>query len=231
MQTQANRRIAIMLSGGLDSVVLAHDLKAQGHDVTALHFKFWPNHGERALAAASKVCSDLDIPLHVVELDGVAKLMCSLVPAASLATDELDTGGDEADSANEDAAPMPSAMLLLPAIAMFYAQAAGMDEVALGIIGNQADRNPGLVAMMQRVPEIVAGINPRVASLPLTAPYASLTKDEVIKRGSALGVDLGQTWSCLDATVTVPCGTCNQCRERRQSFVGAGMTDPTRYAA
>ena len=62
------------------------------------------------------------------------------------------------------------------------------------------------------------------------APLQSLTKAEIIKLGSKLGVDYADTVSCyqLDAR-GYSCGVCDSCRLRHKGFEEAGVPDPTKY--
>ena len=70
-------KIAVLLSGGVDSSVALHLLAAQGHDLTAFYLKIWLE-DERAflgdcpwetdLGYARAVCADLDVPLRTVPL-------------------------------------------------------------------------------------------------------------------------------------------------------------------
>jgi 7-cyano-7-deazaguanine synthase len=60
----------------------------------------------------------------------------------------------------------------------------------------------------------------------------ALTKAEIIRRGTGLGVNFGMTISCYQATsLGAACGRCDSCRLRRDGFAAAGIADPTRYAA
>ncbi len=62
-------------------------------------------------------------------------------------------------------------------------------------------------------------------------PLISLTKEEIIGRGSELGVDYSLTISCYDPTHTgAACGSCASCLLRRAGFERAGIPDPTTYA-
>ncbi|HEY3884879.1 MAG TPA: 7-cyano-7-deazaguanine synthase [Vicinamibacterales bacterium] len=61
------------------------------------------------------------------------------------------------------------------------------------------------------------------------APFSTLRKEDVVRKGLALGVPLELTLSCLQPADGLHCGRCSKCRERRDAFRGAGASDPTRY--
>jgi 7-cyano-7-deazaguanine synthase len=64
----------------------------------------------------------------------------------------------------------------------------------------------------------------------IDAPFAQKEKSEVIALGVALGVPLELTLSCMNPRDGLHCGLCSKCRERRDAFAEAGVTDPTSYA-
>ena len=70
-------KIAVLLSGGVDSSVALRLLKAQGHDITAFYLKIWLQDEfsflgdcpwEEDLKFAREVCSQADVPLEVLSL-------------------------------------------------------------------------------------------------------------------------------------------------------------------
>jgi 7-cyano-7-deazaguanine synthase len=63
----------------------------------------------------------------------------------------------------------------------------------------------------------------------IEAPFAALHKADVIRRGVELGVPLELTLSCMQPKDGLHCGRCSKCRERRDAFRQAGVTDPTPY--
>ena len=64
----------------------------------------------------------------------------------------------------------------------------------------------------------------------IVAPLLHLTKADIIRAGSALGVDYSQTVSCYQADeLGRACGRCDSCRLRKEGFAQAGLNDPTRY--
>jgi len=67
----------------------------------------------------------------------------------------------------------------------------------------------------------------------IDTPFAGLHKHEVIRLGHRLGVPLELTLSCMnpvDGPRPLHCGLCSKCRERRDAFAAAEVTDITTYA-
>lgn len=70
-------KIAVLLSGGVDSSVALSLLKQQGHDLTAFYLKIWLEDElaylgdcpwQEDLDYAQKICEKLDVPLQVIPL-------------------------------------------------------------------------------------------------------------------------------------------------------------------
>jgi 7-cyano-7-deazaguanine synthase len=68
------------------------------------------------------------------------------------------------------------------------------------------------------------------APIEISAPFAHLHKEDVVKIGAALGVPFELTLSCMNPSGTTHCGLCSKCRERRDAFHAAGIKDPTIYS-
>jgi len=73
-----------------------------------------------------------------------------------------------------------------------------------------------------------AGCNERLGErwFSVHAPLMQLTKAEIVKLGTDLGVDLGMTTSCYDPHADgTPCGHCDACLLRAKGFAEAGVRD------
>jgi 7-cyano-7-deazaguanine synthase len=68
------------------------------------------------------------------------------------------------------------------------------------------------------------------APIEIAAPFAQLHKENVVALGAELGVPFELTLSCMNPSGTTHCGLCSKCRERRDAFQAAGIADPTTYA-
>ena len=70
------------------------------------------------------------------------------------------------------------------------------------------------------------------ARLQIHAPLLSLSKAEIIREGTRLGVDFAWTHSCYDPSPTgLACGFCDSCLLRKKGFEDAGIADPAVYSA
>ena len=68
------------------------------------------------------------------------------------------------------------------------------------------------------------------APIEVAAPFAHLHKEDIVKIGDQLKVPFELTLSCMNPSGTTHCGLCSKCRERRDAFQAAGVDDPTTYA-
>ena len=68
------------------------------------------------------------------------------------------------------------------------------------------------------------------APIEISAPFGVLHKEDVVRIGAELEVPFELTLSCMNPSGTTHCGLCSKCRERRDAFQSAGVTDPTVYA-
>ena len=101
-------------------------------------------------------------------------------------------------------------------------------RIALGpLAGNPfPDARPEFFASMAR--SLSLGLD---HAIEVTAPFLDWEKEDVIKRGVELHVPFEHTLSCMNpAPGPVHCGLCSKCRERRDAFASAGITDPATYA-
>lgn len=105
------------------------------------------------------------------------------------------------------------------------------DRIALGpLAGNPfPDARPQFFSAMAEA--LTLGLDHLIE---IVTPFLSLEKDDVIKRGVELGVPFELTLSCMNPVFApdapLHCGLCSKCRERRDAFASAGVSDPSTYA-
>ncbi|HKO02889.1 MAG TPA: 7-cyano-7-deazaguanine synthase QueC [Thermoanaerobaculia bacterium] len=218
----------VLLSGGLDSATVLALAKSQGRDCLALSFTYGQRH-EIELRAAARVAEALGVEEHVVY-----HLDLRLFGASALTAD-IDVPKDAVGAEGIPITYVPARNTIFLAIALGYAEARGASEIWLGInavdYSGYPDCRPDFIDAFQRV--IITGTRsgsehgePRIV-----APLIELTKADIIRRGTELGVDYALTHSCYDPDESGRgCGHCDSCILRRRGFEEAGVADPTSYA-
>lgn len=64
----------------------------------------------------------------------------------------------------------------------------------------------------------------------MIAPFAAMTKHEIVAEAARLEAPLHLSWSCYEGGER-HCGLCATCRARKEAFAIAGVPDPTDYSA
>lgn len=221
----------VLLSGGLDSATALAITKAAGRRCHTLSFRYGQRHAieldaaaaiARALGAASTRVIDLD-------LRGIG---------GSALTDDIAVPKDR--SAREIGAGIPITYVparntIFVSYALAVAEVVGAAEIVLGVnvldASGYPDCRPEWLAAMQAVARLGTRAGTEGHPPAIVAPLIAMTKVEIIRAGTTLGVEYGLTSSCYDPTDDgAACGGCDACQLRRAGFAGAGLPDPTRYA-
>jgi len=213
--------VAVLLSAGLDSAVLAAFEARRAH----VH----PIYVSAGLAWETQELEALDRLL-------TAPVFASLAPLARLtftvrdlypATHWALRGEPPAfDTPDEDVYLTGRNIVLLSKASIYCAQH-GITRIALGpLAGNPfPDATPQFFSAMAQAMSL--GLAHQVH---IDAPFGERAKSDVIRLGMELGVPLERTLSCMNPHGGLHCGLCSKCRERRDAFSDAGIEDPTRYA-
>jgi len=221
----------VLLSGGLDSATVLAMCRAQGMLCHALSFHYGQVHAVE-LQAAARVARALGAASHRVckiDLGGMG---------GSALTGQGAVPKDRSDAEMGRGIPttyVPARNTLFVAHALAVAEILGAERIALGInvldSSGYPDCRPEWLRAMQEVARLGTRAGVEGRAVELVAPLVGLTKAEIIRAGTALGVDYGLTHSCYDpAPDGAACGGCDSCQLRRRGFQQAGVADPTRYA-
>ena len=216
----AERDSVIIYSGGLDSTTLLYE--EQQRIALAVSFDYGSNHAAREIACARHHCSLLGIGHVVIELAFMGRYFSSSLLSGAEA---IPDGSYDDSNMHSTVVPFRNGIML--SIACGLAESRGLTRVLIANHGGDhaiyPDCRPQFVAAMDAA--MRAGTYEGVR---LAAPYTNLTKADLVRRGAALGIDYGKTYSCYRGGEH-HCGTCGTCTERKEAFREAGIPDPTVY--
>jgi 7-cyano-7-deazaguanine synthase len=230
--TTGARPAIVLVSGGLDSATCLAIARGEGFRCHALSFRYGQRHGAELVAAQRVVAALGAIEHRVMDID-LAAFGGSALTDASLAVPEDGTATTSHSSIPITYVPARNTVFL--AFAVAWAEVLGAHDIYIGVnavdYSGYPDCRPDFIAAFEAMANLATreGVEGR-ERLRIRTPLIDLSKAEIIRRGTALGVDFGATVSCYQAGPDgAACGRCDACRLRRAGFESAGLADPTRY--
>jgi 7-cyano-7-deazaguanine synthase len=224
-------KAVVLLSGGLDSATTAAVARDRGFDWYALSVDYGQRH-KYELDAARRVAKALGAKDHIVTNVDLSRI------GGSALTSELAVPKDRTDDAMATGIPItyvPARNTVLLSVALGYAEVLGAADLFLGVnavdYSGYPDCRPEYLAAFQQLANLAtkAGVEGTLR-FQVHAPLIQLTKAEIIRLGTGLGVDYGLTHTCYDPDLEGrACRRCDACQIRLKGFAEAGLTDPATY--
>jgi len=225
------KKAVVLLSGGLDSTTTLAVAKAQGLAVHALSVDYGQRHrveleqAER-VAQAMRVAEHRTVRLDLRAIGGSALTSAIDVPKGRSAEDM---------SHGIPVTYVPARNTLLLGLALGYAETVGAFDLFIGAnvldYSGYPDCRPEFLEAFERLANLAtkAGVE-GTGRFRVHAPLLKMTKAEIIREGTRLGVDYSLTLSCYDPDAQGrACGNCDSCLLRKKGFEEAGVKDPTSY--
>ncbi len=223
-------KILVLSSGGVDSTTcLAMAVKEVGaENVLALSVYYGQKH-DKEIQAAKKVAEYYGVRRMELDLSVIfAGSNCSLlkqstedIPLESYAQQIEETHGEKPVSTY---VPFRNGLFLSSAASIALSH--GCSKIMYGAHADDAagaaypDCSLDFVNAMNQAIYLGSG-----NQLTIEAPFVSLTKADVVKKGLELGVPYELTWSCYEGGEK-PCGKCGTCIDRMKAFEKNGVVDP-----
>ena len=223
-------RAVVLLSGGLDSYTTAAVAHRDGFELFALSFRYGQRHIVE-LEAAARIARALGVARHlVVDLD------LSAIGGSALTAPDIEVPRDRPlDATDIPVTYVPARNTIFLSVALGWAEVLDASDLFLGVnaidYSGYPDCRPAFISAFEAMARLAtrAGIEGR--PLRVHTPLIALSKADIVRLGTELGLDYGLTVSCYapgpDGT---PCGRCDSCRLRAAGFASAGVADPARRA-
>jgi 7-cyano-7-deazaguanine synthase len=222
------RKAVILYSSGLDSTTCLAIAQDQGFIPYAISFDYGQRHRHeldlaRANAKKLGAVEHLVVAFDLRQVGGSALTSEIEVPKEGVGNDIPVTY-------------VPARNTIFLSFALGWAEVLGAYDIFIGVnaldYSGYPDCRPEYIDAYQRMANLAtkAGVE-GTGHFTIHTPLINLTKAEIIRQGTALGVDYSQTHSCYDPTPEgLSCGVCDSCRLRLKGFSEAGLNDPLRYA-
>ncbi|MHA6316074.1 7-cyano-7-deazaguanine synthase QueC [Altererythrobacter sp. CAU 1778] len=222
------RAAAVLLSGGLDSMVVAALAIEAGFELHALSVDYGQRH-RRELESARAIAAMLGASRHVVLPLDLRQF------GGSALTDDIDVPKDGV-GADIPVTYVPARNLVFLSLTTAFAEASGGRDIFIGVnaldYSGYPDCRPEFIASFAETARLGTKAGDEGAGFTIHAPLQHMTKADIARECARLGLDPAMSWSCYDPQPGgLACGLCDSCRLRRKGFDEAGVADTTRYAA
>jgi 7-cyano-7-deazaguanine synthase len=218
----------VLLSGGLDSATTLAISAREGFAPHALSFDYGQRH-KLELEAAKRIATSLGAREH-----RIAAIDLRVFGGSALTGDIAVPKGREA----KDEIPVtyvPARNTIFLSYALAWCEVLGAADIFIGAnaidYSGYPDCRPGFISAFEKLAGVATKAGVEGTRFRIHAPLISMSKADIIRKGTELGVDFSLTHSCYDPTADgLACGECDSCRIRLQGFREAGLADPIHYA-
>jgi 7-cyano-7-deazaguanine synthase len=225
------RPAVVLLSGGLDSTTTLAVARRDGFAPHAMTFRYGQRH-EIEVDSARRIARAAHVEEHVVVDIDLRSF------GGSALTSDIEVPKDRHVDSFKKGIPVtyvPARNTIFLSFALAWAEVLGAQDIYVGVnavdYSGYPDCRPEYIAAYERMANLAtrAGVE-GTAPVRIRTPLITLSKADIIRLGTSLGVDYSLTTSCYDPTVhNVACGHCDSCILRLKGFAEAGMKDPIRY--
>ncbi len=223
----ATEKAVVLLSGGLDSATALAIARAEGYHCYALSIDYGQRHNAE-LQAAKRVADAGNVVEHKV-----LRLDLRGIGGSALTDQDIDVPRHPAIGIPVTYVPARNTIFL--SLALGWAEVLCAWDIFLGANAVDYSGYPDCRPEFVRAFEQLANLATRAAveqrgRFRILTPLMQMSKAEIIRTGSKLGVDYSLTVSCYAADERgLACGVCDSCRLRARGFHEAEISDPTPY--
>jgi 7-cyano-7-deazaguanine synthase len=225
------KRAVVLLSGGLDSATTLAICRRDGFEPCALSFDYGQRH-KMELEAAKRVAASLGAQEH-----RVATIDLRAFGGSALTSDTDVPKNRDLDGGSEiPITYVPARNTIFLSYALAWCEVLPAADIFIGAnaidYSGYPDCRPEFIKAFEKLANLATRAGVEGTRFHVHAPLLSMSKGEIIRKGTELGVDFSLTHSCYDPSSDgAACGECDSCRLRLEGFRAAGLQDPIRYAA
>jgi 7-cyano-7-deazaguanine synthase len=216
------KRAIILLSGGMDSATVLYRARSLGYQCYCLIFNYHQRH-RREIVSAQKIAEQAGCHYHVVKIHIPGK-GSSLLNRALKITEIANRRSTAFGKVPQTYVPARNIIFL--SFALSYAETMRADTIFIGAHIEDYSGYPDCRPAFFRAFSGAAAKGTKAGrAIKIQAPLLKMSKAEIVRLGTKLGVPFGLTWSCYRGGKR-PCGRCDSCYYRAKGFAQVGIPDP-----
>lgn len=225
MVASDRNRAVILVSGGMDSAVVAALMSERGYELNFLHVNYGQRTERKELACFEALADHYAAARRLV----VDMRHLAIIGGSSLTDTRIDVSPAHLDALEVPTSYVPFRNAGILSIAVSWAEVIGAGRIAIGAVEEDSSGYPDCRAIFYEAYQRVIDLGTRPETeISLETPVIDLSKAEIVATGLRLGAPFELTWSCY-RDESAACGVCDSCALRLRGFAIANATDPIPY--
>ena len=219
-------RSIVLVSGGMDSCVIAGIARGENDELAFLHVSY----GQRTEVRERKAFNDIGDFYGVEQRLDISIEHLAMIGGSSLTDKTIDVTEANVESKEIPTSYVPFRNANMLSIAVSWAEVIGATAIYIGAVAEDSSGYPDCRTEFYQAFQktIDAGTKPET-HIEICTPIIHFSKAEIVKKGIELDAPLHLSWSCYRSE-DLACGTCDSCALRLRGFEQAGVKDPIAYA-
>jgi len=221
----------VLLSGGIDSITVMAIAIGQGYKVSCLTFDYGQKNNFE-VNKTKQIVGKFNVKNHLI-----LKLQLDKLGGSALTSDIKVPEHKSNNAKSEDEIPItyvPARNTIFLSYALAWAEVLNITDIFFGAntvdYSGYPDCRREYVDMFQKVANLGTKQGISEANIRIHTPLISMSKADIIKKGTSLDLDYSITSSCYDPYEDgLACGVCDSCVIRKEGFRQVGLTDPEKY--
>ncbi|MBN1457881.1 MAG: 7-cyano-7-deazaguanine synthase QueC [Sedimentisphaerales bacterium] len=230
------KKAIVLLSGGLDSATTLGIAIQAGFECYAITFRYGQRHSIE-INSAKRIAKSFDAAEHrIIDID-LAQLGGSALTDSNISVPKNRPELEKEDKTSSiPITYVPARNTIFLSYALAWAEVLNISDIFIGVNITDYSGYPDCRGRFIEAFENMANLATAAAVkgkaiYKIHTPIINMSKADIIKKGTQIGVNYSLTHSCYDPDKAGrACGQCDSCRLRRKGFKEAGLTDPAKYS-
>jgi 7-cyano-7-deazaguanine synthase len=218
-------KAVLLVSGGMDSLVVTSLAHHEGFELSAMHVNYGQRTWHKELECFRRICDHYGIDERL-EVDALflGAIGGSSLTDAAIPVGPADLAGNEIPTSY---VPFRNANFL--SMAVSWSEVIGAQRLYIGAVEEDSSGYPDCRKVFYDAFNQVIDLGTRPETrIEIVTPLIAMNKAEIVKRGLELDAPFHFSWSCYKSEGKA-CGVCDSCARRLRAFETVGIPDPLEY--